>query len=606
MIVFGQKQLRDIEFSSSKEWILTDGDGGFASSTISFMNTRRQHSLLTVSLNPPLRRLALLNKVDEEVIVNGKSYFLGTNQYPGTLFPQGYKYLHKFTFDHFPQLSFDLDGNLLSKKVVMPKHSNSVFIHYENDSKVELTFRLLPLLSFRLKDSLLHAGDGFLVDELPDGVRIVADMNLPRVYLKLSRIYNTSPESFWYRDFIYKNDGGNYDDSREDLYNIGYWETILEPGKSVTLAASTRDLGEFDYSEIEAKYVEAIEAVRSRSGLSKKYIRLADMGSCHFVRSHAVRGSVVLEGYPYGSIMIRDTLLSLAGLSWISGESKPEHNILHNLVTNKMNGVLPASVDESDQHINYDDPMVPFYFAVALTRSTAKEEGASLLRRFMPVLKESADMILENNLGGKKLGATGLIVLTGGSDIAAANPSNACINALLYNLLRLISDSDSSEGARYTEIISQIESGFFSTFYEPDGRYKNIVDHGQVTLNMAMPLVMTFSPLDEDQQVAISRNLVEIFLQTRNEESIHTGMDHSCNLVGMYLTEATSKFKSCGQEFERMLVFFEDLVSNQDLTNCVDGIQKCGTDSMRERPQDISSAIMVAEAIRLVKDLKLK
>ncbi|HQT91854.1 MAG TPA: glycogen debranching enzyme N-terminal domain-containing protein, partial [Candidatus Kryptobacter bacterium] len=313
MISFSQKQLRDLSISASKEWLLTDGDGGYASSTVSFLNSRRQHSLLTVSTDSPLKRFTLLNKLDEEVIIDGKSYMLGTNRYPGTVFPEGYRLLSKFTFDHFPQVTFDLDGSQITKKVLMPKRSSAVYVHYENLSRKALTLRLLPLISFRWKDSIRKAGDGFLVDELPDGVRIISEMSLPRLYLKLSQIYATNPESHWYYDFIYTHDTDLYNEDREDLFNIGFWETELEPGKGLTFVASTRDLAEFDYAEIEAQCIEEIERLRASSGLPKRYVHLADMASNHLARSRAIRSLAILEGYPYGVLSTKESLLSLDG-----------------------------------------------------------------------------------------------------------------------------------------------------------------------------------------------------------------------------------------------------------------------------------------------------
>src|SRR5215471_13695 len=80
----------DYGASSRREWLETNGTGGFAMGTVSGANTRRYHGLLVASLQPPVDRYVLLAKVDEEVVVDGEAVPLGTNQYPGAVHPDGY------------------------------------------------------------------------------------------------------------------------------------------------------------------------------------------------------------------------------------------------------------------------------------------------------------------------------------------------------------------------------------------------------------------------------------------------------------------------------------------------------------------------------------
>lgn len=609
MISYSQKQLKDLSFSASKEWLLTDGNGGYASSTVSFMNTRRQHSLLTVSAEIPLRRFTLLNKLDEEVIVEGKSYMLGTNHYPDTIFPGGYKYLSKFVFDHFPQVTFDLEGTQIIKKVLMPKGASTVYCHYENNSKNAVTLRLLPMISFRSKDTTRKSGDGFLVDELPDGVRIIADMSLPKLYLKLSQIYVTSPESRWFYDFIYDHDSGLYDSDREDLFNIGFWETELDPGKGLTFAASTRDLAEFDYSEIEARLVEATEKTRSLSGLTKRYVHLADFASNHLVRSRAIRSQAILDGYPYGSIAMKDSLLSMNGISYVSEKPNFEHDYLHELVSNEMSGAFPSSVDETSFRIKYDNPQIPLYLALALKRCADKDGNNDCLRRYLPILEDAAEIIQQNNLGGKKLVGTSLVdIPVGKQEGSYASVQNALANALWYNLLGVISESRSDAEAEpgYDEIIAEIESQYFGAFFEADGLYKGIGDDFVVTPEMALPLSLPFSPLATEQREKIFRQLAPRLSRTFDTSSPHSKPDHACNLTAIYLVEAGNSLTVCKQDTLIIREKLTRLFTLHEFTNCVDGLPRCSIVGSTHIPLDISSSVVTGEAIRVIKKLRFR
>src|SRR5580692_11358069 len=102
MIQFERETWSDLEAALRREWLETNGLGGFASSTIVGLNTRRYHGLLTAATNPPVGRLLLLSKFEETLVVEGRRYDLSANQYPGAVHPQGYRFMREFRLDPFP------------------------------------------------------------------------------------------------------------------------------------------------------------------------------------------------------------------------------------------------------------------------------------------------------------------------------------------------------------------------------------------------------------------------------------------------------------------------------------------------------------------------
>ena len=93
MIRFNETICRDLNISAKREWLETNGLGGFASSTVSGINTRRYHGLLVAATKPPVGRMVLLSKVEETLIIDSRRHELSTNRYPGVVHPQGYQYL---------------------------------------------------------------------------------------------------------------------------------------------------------------------------------------------------------------------------------------------------------------------------------------------------------------------------------------------------------------------------------------------------------------------------------------------------------------------------------------------------------------------------------
>src|SRR5256885_13287585 len=106
MIQFDEHICCDLDIARTREWLESNGLGGFASSTIIGLNTRRYHGLLTAALTPPVGRFVLLSKLEETLIVDGARFELSANQYAGAVHPQGYQYLTRFRLEPFPVFTY--------------------------------------------------------------------------------------------------------------------------------------------------------------------------------------------------------------------------------------------------------------------------------------------------------------------------------------------------------------------------------------------------------------------------------------------------------------------------------------------------------------------
>src|SRR5947208_9009158 len=106
-IRFGAEVCADVERASQLEWLETNGVGGFASSSILGLNTRRYHGLLTAATQPPVGRMLMLSKVEETLVVGGRRFELSANRYPGTVYPRGFEYLREFRLDPCPVFVYE-------------------------------------------------------------------------------------------------------------------------------------------------------------------------------------------------------------------------------------------------------------------------------------------------------------------------------------------------------------------------------------------------------------------------------------------------------------------------------------------------------------------
>jgi predicted glycogen debranching enzyme len=166
MIQFERETWSDLVAALRREWLETNGIGGFASSTIIGLNTRRYHGLLVAATKPPVGRLVLLSKLEETLLIDGKRFDLSANRYPAVIHPQGFHYLKQFRLDPFPVFTCEVEGIELEKSVFLIHGENSAVIHYEvrknNRPEVPKNLRLeiRPLIAFRDYHGTTHKNGG--------------------------------------------------------------------------------------------------------------------------------------------------------------------------------------------------------------------------------------------------------------------------------------------------------------------------------------------------------------------------------------------------------------------------------------------------------------
>src|SRR5579864_4525978 len=118
-IQFEAQACGDIAEASAREWLETNGIGGFASSSIINLNTRRYHGLLIAATKPPVARAVLLSKLEETLILGDERFELSANQYSGAIHPQGYRYLNSFRLDPFPIFTYRAGGLEIEKRIFL-------------------------------------------------------------------------------------------------------------------------------------------------------------------------------------------------------------------------------------------------------------------------------------------------------------------------------------------------------------------------------------------------------------------------------------------------------------------------------------------------------
>ncbi|HVW83181.1 MAG TPA: glycogen debranching enzyme N-terminal domain-containing protein, partial [Bryobacteraceae bacterium] len=298
----------DIDASLRCEWLETNGLGGFASSTIPGVNTRRYHGLLVAALHPPVGRYVLLSKLEETVFLNGERYELSANLYPGTTHPQGYKYLKSFERDPWPTFIYEVGGVEIEKRVFMAYGENTTVIEYSVRGGAQCTLELCPLIAFRDYHSTTHANDALNpeVSEDPGTLSVEPYHGLPRLYLGHNARW-TARAGNWYFNFEYPRERERGLDFQEDLFQPLIMQFEIGAGNNATVIASTERREASVAGELRQREIDRRASLRVPDPLISELTAAADQ----FIVRRAGDLHTVIAGYHWFSDWGRDTMIAL-------------------------------------------------------------------------------------------------------------------------------------------------------------------------------------------------------------------------------------------------------------------------------------------------------
>jgi predicted glycogen debranching enzyme len=360
MIKIDQEICRDLNASLSREWLETNGIGGFSSSTISGLNTRRYHGLLTAATKPPVGRFVLLSKLEETLLIEGRRYELSANQYPGVIHPQGFNYQTGFRLDPFPIFTYEIEGVRIEKSVFMVGGENTTVVQYDvaaNHKDIKLEVR--PLIAFRDYHSTTHENDA-----LNPQVKTENGQTTLRPYSDLPTLHlahdpaEIDSNVFWYRNFQYAVEQERGLDFVEDLFSPCAFTFDLNTRKKVSIIASTerRDAGNADtYRKAE---------IERRLSINKQADALTTAADQFVVARE--RGETVIAGYHWFADWGRDTMIALPGLTFVNGRWDIAKNILAEFATHVDQGMLPNRFPDAGEAPEYNTVDATLWFFEAV------------------------------------------------------------------------------------------------------------------------------------------------------------------------------------------------------------------------------------------------
>lgn len=330
MIQIDREITQDYERASGLEWLETNGLGGWAGTTVAGAHSRRYHGLLVAATEPPAERAVLLSRLDETLHLEGESYELSCNQFPGTVAPRGFEHLASFRKDLFPVFEFEAGGVRLRKTVAAVDGENTTLVLYEVlEALGPFILSLRPFLAARDQHAL-SAANPRLSQETPfeGGVlRLRPYEDVPEVFLSVPGADFRPHPQWWYR-FEYEKDRRQGSEFQEDLWTPGVFGRELAPGDRLGIVISTRAPEGRDAFALFEKERKRREKIVKALPVQDDFARFLALAADSFVVRRGPSQRAVVAGYPGFGERGRDTMIALPGLCLVTGRHEDAKKIL--------------------------------------------------------------------------------------------------------------------------------------------------------------------------------------------------------------------------------------------------------------------------------------
>jgi predicted glycogen debranching enzyme len=481
----GKDFLSTYEEGIKREWIIGNGLGGYASSTVIGAGTRTYHGLLVAASEDPSGRFLLLSSLDEEVSINEEIYKLAAHKYPDIISPAGFNYLSEFITNPFPLWVYQPGDFTVKKRVFMVHKSNTACILYEVTSRREgALLRIYPLVNSRDFHYTVRSGYlSFSQEANPAGVELESSNGFT-FSLSSNLQYHADPK--WYYNLEYDVEKQRACNFEEDNFNPGYLESKLKSGTSrFFVAVSTEDVSSFTLEHVDELY--SREANRQNllaldSKLTEPFaLKLLKATDIFTVRHSSSGENTVIAGYHWYSDWGRDTMISLPGLFLIPYRFEEARSSLENFARHCRKGLIPNTYPFFGGDPVYNTVDASLWFIHSLDRYFAYTQDFL----FLSDIWDTIDDIIDNYRKGTDfaIGMDSDYLIRQGPQLTwmdakigewAVTPraGKACeINALWYNALKTASYLGTLLGkdtSSYETLAAGVASNFENAFWNPE------------------------------------------------------------------------------------------------------------------------------------------
>jgi predicted glycogen debranching enzyme len=535
-----------------QEWLLTNGLGGFASSSVVGCNTRRYHGVLVAATLPPVGRVMALNRIGEVLRVGGDERTLefSVNEFAHALHPRGDRYLRRFELGDTARWVYDVEGVRVTKELQLLWMKNVAAVRYTVEPAAPaasrgkaLELRLLPFVSLRdFHGTRRAAGVRFDVSAGDDHVEVSSHSHRHDTHVWADGARFVEDGDWWF-GHRYAIDADRGQDDPEDLYTPGRFVAEVDGRTTVTLWVGL-ERGAYDWDAELDHRRRAVSAAcslpenlrpqqgapaglcapeRARSAAVRRLVRAANDFIVHRKTPDGRDGTSVIAGYPWFADWGRDTFISLPGLLLVTGRFAQAREVLAVFAEYVSEGMIPNRFDDynNEPHYNTVDASLWFVHA-AFEYLRLSGDRATHEKLLLPACRKVIDGYRNGTRFGIRMDSRDSLVTQGDEHTQLtwmdAKHGNVAftprqgkpveINALWYNALRLMGEDALAERVR--------ESFARAIWISPFRGLADVVTDGPVSLerlnyykdtsirpNQVFAASLPHSPLTDDQRHAV-------------------------------------------------------------------------------------------------------
>ena len=516
-IVFPWGENLDPEFLRQREWMVTNGLGGYASGTLLGLPTRRYHGAFVPNLPAPRGRTMMVPRLDEEILAEGNLTQLGGAEFmDGRREGDFARHLREFRLDwQIPTWTFEVAGRRIEKRVVMPFGQNTVYVEYLLVSGPKCRLHVRPYVTFRMHDGPLGVPAEWpftLVINRGGRYEVQPAEGAPALRFCLRPLCGAFVvDERTSSGIYYEVEKSRGYDHREDLFTPGYFVHDLEAGQPVAAVFSTEPWELLDQDatavlEAERSRIHKLLALApesARKGPMSQLVIAADqfivlpgsrLEESAIARAAGDEVRTVIAGYHWFTDWGRDTMISLEGLTLCTGRHREARAILRTFSHYVKDGLLPNHFPEGQRVALYNTTDATLWYFHAIDRYYETTGDLETLETLMPVLEsivdhhvagthfgigiDAADGLMRASAPGFQL--TWMDAKVDGWVVTPRRGKPVEIQALWYNALRLMADWARLLGRpheRYVSLAGQAHRSFNERFwYEAGGHLYDVVD----------------------------------------------------------------------------------------------------------------------------------
>jgi len=407
---FGREICGNLTTAETREWLVTNGIGGYACGTVAGILTRTYHGLLVAALNPPVNRTLLLTKLNETIQYDDRSYHLYTDRWAdGSIEPQGYIYLENFRLDGtIPVWQFACADLLLEKRIWMEQGENTTYIRYTClRGSMPLNLAIAALVNYRQYHGNTHHNNWQMAVESidPDGIRIEAFPEATKLHLfatsdRSKNNFNWEINPIWQENFSLAVEKYRGLDHLDDNLRVATINFTIEPGESLTIVASTKKDPQLNSQKTlnsqQDRDRQILDLWHFSNDLPKNKIpdnidRLVLAANQFIVDRPSLEfsdGKTIIAGYPWFTDWGRDTMISLPGLTISTGRVEIARKILETFAKYIDRGMLPNVFPDAGTIPGYNTVDATLWYFEAIRAYYQATSDRQFLSQLFPLLTE--------------------------------------------------------------------------------------------------------------------------------------------------------------------------------------------------------------------------